>query len=163
MPRWPTTHTRSLYSIRRYTELPFVLDMLAHRHITLLSPATWVDKNDAHFMSVYQQTFNLTSVLALCFTEAAETFHHWKIFSGSPSGICIEFKKHKFASWAKVSTGMQMENMSYRNLSTMKDNRPAPHHLPFIKRFAYRDEKEVRLLWQSDEEKLLAKCSGPIT
>jgi hypothetical protein len=57
--------------LRRYTNL------LKEQKITLLDPESWEDKNDSHFMSLYRKKKSLKSVLALCFTQASETFHHW--------------------------------------------------------------------------------------
>ena len=138
--------------IRRYTEIPFVLDMLQHQRLTLLSPSAWVDTNDSHFISVYQRLNGLKSVLALCFTRAGDTFHHWKIFSGTPSGICVEFRSISFELWAHELVNVRYSEMSYRNLETLKSNPANAPALPFLKRYAYRQEREVRLVWQSKTE-----------
>lgn len=143
--------------IRRYTELPFVLDMLQERHLTLLSPSGWADTNDSHFISVYQRLHGLKSVLALCFTRASDTFHHWKIFSGTASGICVEFSSITFELWARNLAGVRYGEVSYRNLETLKSNPASAPALPFLKRFAYRQEREVRLVWQSKDELVTVK------
>src|SRR5438045_1515201 len=77
--------------LNRYTTLPIALDMLAKKRITLLSPDTWEDRNDAYYL--YQQELRFRSVLAICFSMTSETFHHWRIFSHGVSGVCIEFDK----------------------------------------------------------------------
>ena len=59
--------------LRRYTNLPALLYLLRERKITLLDPASWDDKNDSYFLSLYHQKKQLKSVLALCFTPAFET------------------------------------------------------------------------------------------
>lgn len=158
MPRWPTTHTFNPNTLRRYTELPFVLDLLVHKRLALLAPASWIDRNDAHFMSEYQRLRQLKSVLALCFTSATETFHHWRVFSGLASGVCLELHRSTVEKWAEGVSAMQLKSVSYRNLATMRDNRPAIHHLPFLKRFAYRDEREVRLVWESAVDTVATKA-----
>jgi len=77
--------------LRRYTHLPALLYMLNERKITLLSPATWDDTNDSHYLLRYKEKKKLKTVLALCFSQSDETYHHWRIFSGSAAGVCIRF------------------------------------------------------------------------
>jgi hypothetical protein len=79
--------------LNRYTTLPILLDILQQKHITLLSPATWEDWNDAYYLERYKQESKLRTVLAACFSERGETFHHWRVFSNGSSGVCIEFDK----------------------------------------------------------------------
>jgi hypothetical protein len=35
----------------------------------------------------------LKTVLALCFTQATEHYHHWHVFAGGSSGVCIGFDR----------------------------------------------------------------------
>ena len=62
--------------LRCYTNLPALLYLLRERKITLLDPETWDDKNDSHFLSVYREKKSFKCVLALCFTQVSETYHH---------------------------------------------------------------------------------------
>jgi hypothetical protein len=80
-------------SFYRYTDLAATLHMLRTRNITLLNPATWDDTNDSYFMSEYKRLKNAKSVLALCFAESEESYHHWRIFSSGGDGVRIEFDK----------------------------------------------------------------------
>jgi hypothetical protein len=80
-------------SFYRYTNLAATLHMLRTRNITLLNPATWDDTNDSYFMSEYKRLKNAKSVLALCFAESEESYHHWRIFSSGGDGVRIEFDK----------------------------------------------------------------------
>ena len=82
--------------LNRYTTLPILLDMLQQKHITLLSPETWEDWNDAYYLEQYRQASKLHSVLAVCFSACGETFHHWRVFSSGLSGVCIEFDKELY-------------------------------------------------------------------
>ena len=81
--------------LNRYTALPILLDVVHNRHITLLSPETWEDRNDAYYLERYQAKGKIASVLAICFTLEKETFHHWRVFSHGSSGVCLEFDKHR--------------------------------------------------------------------
>lgn len=142
--------------LKRYTELPFLLYALKNKKLTLLNPKSWDDKNDAHYLLEYGSRLNCGSVLALCFTEAPETYHHWKVFSGSKSGVCIDFKLPEFREW--VSTmGLKFGKVKYRKLIDAKRTAPQLSDLPFLKRIAFSDERELRLLYESQERGLLAK------
>jgi hypothetical protein len=50
-------------------------------------------QNDSYFLRLYREQQRLKSVLALCFTEATETYHHWRVFAPGPSGVCVAFKR----------------------------------------------------------------------
>jgi hypothetical protein len=49
--------------LNRYTTLPSLLDILHKKHITLLSPDTWEDRNDAYYLERYQLESKFRSVL----------------------------------------------------------------------------------------------------
>jgi hypothetical protein len=66
---------------RRYTNLASLLHILRNRRLTLLSPETWDDKNDAFFLAEYKRIKELKTVLALCIAVREETYHHWQVFS----------------------------------------------------------------------------------
>ncbi len=89
--------------LNRYTTLPILLDILHKKHIMLLSPETWEDRNDAYYLERYRLKSKFRSVLAICFSLHRETFHHWRVFSNGSSGVCIEFDKdrHCSALWAR--------------------------------------------------------------
>lgn len=67
-------------AFRRYTNLAAAIHLLQSRKITLLNPARWDDANDAYFMAEYKRLVGAETVLALCFAETAETYHHWRVF-----------------------------------------------------------------------------------
>jgi len=75
--------------IRRYTDIPALVYLLKNKTITFLDPGTWDDKNDSYYLTVYKKKKKLSCVLVLCFSEAQDTYHHWKVFAGNKSGICI--------------------------------------------------------------------------
>ena len=131
--------------LRRYTELPYALDYLRTKEITLLSPKTWDDKNDSFYLDAYAKTKGLNAVYALCLTEASETYHHWKVFSSGSSGICFVFKKEALLEWAKPIDRLRVEAVKYRTINECRDNRPTLEDLPFLKRHAFGDEIEFRL------------------
>jgi len=79
--------------LRRYTNIPALIYLLRKRSITLLDPRSWTDSNDSYYLTLYRDKKSLKSVLALCFTEVNETYHHWSVFAAGSSGICIRFKR----------------------------------------------------------------------
>jgi hypothetical protein len=148
--------------LRRYTTLPVLLDIIMNKKLTLLDPRNWEDKNDSHYIAVYKTQLNLKSVLALCFTEADETYHHWKVFSGNSGGICIQFNKEKLLKCCKPVRGLRCGNVIYRKITEARAHKPSKQELLFLKRYPFRDEKEYRLIYESPSEDISAK-DVPIT
>jgi hypothetical protein len=139
--------------LRRYTDLPSLIDILVNKRITLLDPNSWDDKNDSHYISVYKENKNLKTVLALCFTKAAETYHHWKVFSGNTGGVCIVFDRNALLAAIKKESGVRCRTVKYHTLQANKQNPPlSTSILPFIKRHAFRHELEYRVIFESTAE-----------
>ena len=143
--------------LKRYTELPYLLFALRMKQLTVVSPATWDDRNDAHFLMTYQKRQNCGSVLALCFTRASETYHHWRVFSSGSSGVCIDFDLAKFKAWADNTPQVLFRDVTYRKLGEVRKKEFAVNELPFVKRHAFRDEKESRLIYESPDADLLVQ------
>lgn len=135
--------------LRRYTELPALIYLLQKRKLTLLDPKLWDDGNDSYFLSLYQQKKNLKTLLALCFTRANETYHHWRIFAGGTGGVCIRFKRKELIDAVKKKAGFRRRIVRYKTLPQIKEAKLAIADLPFLKRYAYGHEAEYRLLYES--------------
>jgi hypothetical protein len=131
--------------------------MLGESHIALLSPATWDDRNDAYCLEQYRAKSNLGSVLAVCLAACGETYHHWRVFAHGPSGVCIEFDKQglldSFAGLGGFSHGL----VDYEYIDTLKKNKPDLSKLPFLKRKAFKDEVEYRIIFESATKNLTVK------
>jgi hypothetical protein len=141
--------------LRRYTELPSLIYMLTHRKITLLDPSSWDDKNDSYFLSLYRDKRKLKSVLALCFTQAGETYHHWRVFAPGSAGVCVQFDTTKLLSFCITkSTGVRAQSVEYLTLPKIREKRLTIRRLPFLKRAAFEAEDEIRLLWESQTEEI---------
>ena len=134
---------------RRYTDLPSLIQILTNCQITLLDPSSWDDKNDSFFLTTYKEKKNLKSVLALCFTSAPETYHHWRVFSSGSSGACIHFNGPLLESALRKVAGIKFKEVSYVKVDELRTKRPTTSALPFIKRFPFHPEKEHRALWES--------------
>jgi hypothetical protein len=135
-----------LSQLKRYTELPYVLQILQTRRLTLLNPSSWDDKNDSHFVQTYRDKKGFGSILALCLTEAAQTYHHWKVFTHGASGACIFFDKEKLLAWLSEDDLIKGRKVIYRTLWQIQKEPPTVDDLPFLKRKAYEHEAEFRLL-----------------
>jgi hypothetical protein len=140
---------RDVVTLRRYTEIPALLYMLRRKKITLLNPASWDDRNDAHYLSLYQQRKQLGSVLALCFTEVGETYHHWRVFAPGNSGICIRFHKQRLIDHLSNKTGIRVGPAQYKMMDHVRKKPISIDDLPFLKRYAFRDEREYRIIYES--------------
>jgi hypothetical protein len=143
--------------LNRYTSLPIALDVLVKKHITLLSPETWEDRNDAYYLERYRDECKLRTVLASCFSLHRETFHHWRIFSDGASGVCIEFDKEKLLKSVPGGSSYRHGDVAYEWISVLEKKKPKLEAWPFLKRKAFEDEREYRIIYESKTENFRAK------
>jgi len=139
--------------LRRYTNIPALIHLLTAKKITLLDPASWDDKNDSHFLSLYREKKSLQTVLALCFTQTSETYHHWRVFADGSSGICITFDREELVAAMKKQRGVSAKAVRYLKLPEIRRKRLKVDDLPFLKRFPYGDEREFRIVYESKRVK----------
>jgi hypothetical protein len=144
--------TRLNKRLRRYTDLPALIYLLRRRRITLLDPRTWDDRNDSYYLRLFRNKRKLKCVLALCFTRAPETYHHWRVFSTGSSGVCIEFDR---AALLRAVSGQDVRSgdVTYRTRNRMRSAKLTVHELPFLKRRAFRDDIEFRMIYRSATKK----------
>jgi hypothetical protein len=145
----PQKPTKKL--LRRYTFLSALIQLLRSKEITLLTPSKWDDRNDAYFLNQYARQKKLKSVLAACFSRAGETYHHWKVFSHGLDGVCIEFDEGRLRATLGTHKNLSFGDVEYRKLDQIRKHPPKPDRLPFIKRYPFRDEKEFRVVYDSDD------------
>ncbi len=134
----------------RYTTLPSLMHLLVTERITLLPYQDWEDKNDVTFLREYSKKTK-RHVYALCFTQADETFHHWKVFSSGESGVRLTIDRDALVDWAGDKCGLKCEKVRYRTYQELKEQWPPDDELPFTKRYPYIDEREVRLIYECDK------------
>lgn len=149
----------SLY-LRRYTDLTALIYLLSTKTITLLDPQSWDDSNDSHYLEVYRDKSGLQSVLALCFTETDERYHYWRVFGSAASGVCIRFRRKLLLAAVRKQHGIKSGPVQYVKLAKIDGPAPALQRLPFIKRWAFKDEREYRLIFRSKDR--LSKLDIPI-
>src|SRR5258708_3338095 len=143
--------------LNRYTTIPILLDILYMKHLTLLSPETWEDRNDAYYLERYQQESKLRSVLAICFSLRRETFHHWRVFSSGSSGVCIEFDKERLLQCFADKKGFRYQAVDYHLIGELKKNRPQLKSWPFLKRAPFKDERKNRVIFESRTDEARSK------
>ena len=134
-------------TLRRYTNLAATIQILRNKVITLLSPSTWDDRNDAYFLAQYKKRKGVQTVLALCFAETSETYHHWRVFSHGCDGVCIEFDKARLLQHARDSKRVRSGPVLYREIKEARRQGVELDKLPFVKRYPYHDEKEFRIVY----------------
>jgi hypothetical protein len=140
--------------LRRYTDLPALVYMLNERKITLLDPASWDDKNDSYYLTLYREKERLASVLVLCFTQAAETYHHWRVFASGPSGVCVSFHRSELLQAMEKQPGLRSGEVKYLKLAEIREKKLATKELPFLKRYAFEHEAEFRVIYESAVNKI---------
>ena len=150
--------------------LPALIHLLQYKSLTLLDPITWDDSNDTFYISEYRRRMELKSVLALCLSSAEESYHYWKVFAGHPSGVCVRLRQGVLLKALRSCPGVSIGKMDYRQMTAARKKNLSLEEFPFVKRHAYVDEKEVRVLWQSTTEARTALeipvpfgCIGRIT
>src|SRR5450432_3105251 len=117
--------TPSLQPFRRYTDIPSLLYLLHSKSITLLDPSSWDDTNDSYFLLKYKEKKNLKTVLALCLTQTDETYHHWRVFSGSASGACIVFDKMALLNALAAVDGVLTGPVNYQRVRDVRQREVA--------------------------------------
>lgn len=131
--------------------------LLKHRALTLLDPTSWDDTNDSYYLSVYKEKKLLRALLALCFTETFETYHHWRVFASGSSGVCITFRREKLLNAINDQPGISFDSVNYLKLSQMRENNVTLARLPFIKRYGFQDECEFRVIYESRRSAIMTK------
>jgi hypothetical protein len=97
-------------------------------------------------MEAFQMRSGAKSVLALCFAEAPETYHHWRVFSSGSDGVCLEFDTAKLQEAAASHPRFKCGSVEYRTIDLAASKGIQTEDLPFVKRFPFRDEKEFRII-----------------
>jgi hypothetical protein len=138
-------------NLRRYTSISATIHLLRTQKITLLNPRRWDDKNDTYSIEKYRDTKGLSAILAVCFARAPETYHHWRVFTQGQEGACIAFNEAKLKDALKPVQNLRWGDVKYKQISQIEVQTPKWSELPFIKRYPYRDEREVRVIFESTE------------
>jgi hypothetical protein len=128
--------------------------LLREHRITLVDPQSWDDRNDSYYLTLYRKKRRLASVLALCFTQVTETYHHWRVFASGASGVCISFRRKELLGAVKRFGGVRTGPVRYLKIGQLDAKRLIAHDLPFLKRYPFEHEHEFRLLYESRTKRL---------
>lgn len=143
--------------LKRYTDIPAALTILHNRELTLLSADKWDDANDRNTLRYYADRMDYKTVLCACFSQARETYHHWKIFAPGPGGVCIHFFKDELLK-AIPKDDFIHRYVSYKSPTQLLSSYGERLDLiPFTKAEAYRDEIEYRIVYASKEPSIMYK------
>jgi hypothetical protein len=140
--------TQTKKFLRRYTNLPSLLHLLTTKSLTFLDPETWDDKNDSLFMRLYREKKELNTLLAVCFSQETETYHHWSVFASGSSGVYISFKKAELLAELEYYEGIRARAVSYIQLDKLGQTSRKVNNLPFMKRAPFRPESEFRVIFE---------------
>lgn len=135
--------------LNRYTSIPYLIDALRAKRLTLRTPDSWEDRNDSHYLKRYKDEKKLATLLALCFMTSRERLHHWKCFADGASGVCIEFRRGKLLKGLAVKRGFRMDKVQYKYVDTLEEAMPPLDAWPFLKRVPFQDEKEFRVIYET--------------
>lgn len=138
--------------IRRYTSISAVIDILRRRELPLLDPQNWDDRNDRYFMARFKEKKALGGLYALCAARCGETYHHWRVFTGTADGACIEIKRGPLEKALSKIPGVSFDEMRYLLLNDVDALTIADlDRLPFVKRIGFTAEEEYRIVYETDE------------
>ena len=149
--------------LRRYTSLTAALHIFRMKRITLLDPATWDDRNDAYFLTQYGIRRGGKRVLALCFCQGTQKYHHWRVYANGMDGVCIEFDGNWLLQTLDQLEDVKHGPVEYAMLPQMATDPPHVDELPFLKRRGYEHEGEYRVIHvPADQSKETRDCQIPL-
>ena len=137
--------------LRRYTELPFLMEYLSTGRLAFLDPSKWEDGNDRRRLEEYRNLGGFNSIYACCLAECSETYHHWKIYSKGLNGVCVEFEKDELIDSLDQQNCIH-KSVQYLNWEILEQTQFALDERPFVKRDVFKDEVEYRIIVTSPEE-----------
>lgn len=132
-------------TLYRYTTDTAVVELLEKRKLSFRDPENWDDKNDSRLFKKYEEKNN-EKAFAICMTRSSETFHHWSVFSKKNIGMRISFNEREIIQISNKNK-FQHGNVKYIQLTDLyKYQNISDLRKLFLKRYAYRDEREFRII-----------------
>lgn len=113
---------------------------------------SWDDRNDRVAIEQYERHCDGNRCYALCMTSGSETYHHWKIFTSGIGGVCLKLDRRILLDHLGTIQNATLRDIQYWSLNEFKASELDVNDIPFIKRYAYRDEKECRLVLVNDQD-----------
>ncbi len=134
--------------LKRFTSIGLVINTLRNKRLAFLNPDKWDDRNDAEFMRLYRNRVGGDGLKALCCTDSAETYHHWKDFTHSADGCSIELDRRRLLASIKGDQRYRADAVEYVRLDEIKISDYGISSLPFLKRVGFRPEREYRIIFE---------------
>lgn len=139
--------------VRRYTSISAVIDILRRKKLPLLDPQSWDDRNDRHFMTLYKESKRLGGIYGLCAAACPETYHHWRVFTNSADGACLEIRREPLENSLKKVSGVRFGIVEYLKLDQVESlTKSDVGRLPFVKRAGFSAEAEYRIIAEKTED-----------
>ncbi len=142
---------------RRYMKQEDARDILKNGSLTLRTSDRWTDKNDQEILRCHKEVNRVPELLVACFTKRVERNHQWLAYGYKNHCVQVNFykerlieslEKYKLKSNQKVLYGP----IQYRNIYDLRRSENIPQSkIAFIKRKAYIDEKEFRVIAYAKE------------
>ncbi|WP_426577137.1 DUF2971 domain-containing protein [Xenorhabdus stockiae] len=129
----------------------------------MLDPVTWDDRNDSYYLTLYTKKKNLKRTLVLCLSEKNETYHHWRVFTPKENGVCIVFDRKKLEAHLDTQKNIIHGSVKYMLLSKMRKGGVTVDDMPFLKRHAFADESEYRIIYPSCKHVSFKYIDIPLT
>ena len=90
---------------------------------------------------------------SMCFTQTDEMYHHWRVFANGSAGVCIRFDRAQLLKAVNKQGGVRTGTVKYLRMAEMRHKNHETRELPFLKRYAYQDEHEFRMLYETSTDK----------
>lgn len=132
----------------------YLKDMLNRNKLAFLNPDEWPDKNDSLAVKRYKELKGISNLFACCFTQTAETYHHWQVY-GKEEAVRVIFNKDKLLSQIVNDKRYTSGVVEYVLLKNFSNTVLSADKLPFVKRWPYRDEHEFRIIYSDDKKDVL--------
>jgi hypothetical protein len=150
-------------TLKRYTTLAVLQDLLERKKMTLLDPKLWEDKNDAEIIDEYKKKKNIKKLFAICFSHGDETIHHWNTFAKGFNGCRIDFDAQKLFEHIEQLKDLRIKHQEviYKRLPFSGEINT--DDIPFTKKWPYRCEEEYRIIVEDiDDSKDLFEIDIPL-
>ena len=86
--------------------------------------------------------------------QTEERYHHWRVFAGGAAGVCIRFNRAALTKAVTKHDGIRMAEVAHHTLNEIRSHKLEARRLPFLKRSAFQDEQEFRMIYESSKENL---------
>lgn len=103
-------------------------------------------------MELYKDARSLGGLYAACAATCIETYHHWRVFTTSADGACVEIYREPLEKALKALPQVSFGKVEYLRLDEVEQLTEADlDNLPFFKRVAFEPEQEYRIIVETTQ------------